>query len=53
MIVKVKQPTQEEKEKRIITLEFTPENLEELLSCLETEMQINGKESIERALKLS
>ncbi len=44
MIINVKEPTtQEEKEQRIVTVEFIPENIEELLSCLEAELQRNGE----------
>ena len=42
--INVKEPTtQEEKEQRIVTVEFIPENIEELLSCLEAELQRNGE----------
>lgn len=43
MIINVKEPTQDEKEKRIVALEFIPENIEELLSCFEAELRISGE----------
>ena len=43
MKVSVLEPTQQEKENRTITVEFIPENIEELLSCVEVQLQKEGK----------
>ena len=45
MIVNVKDPMQDEKERRIVTVEFIPENVEDLLSCLKAELQRNREKN--------
>lgn len=39
MKIKVLEPNEEEKEKRIITLDFIPETIEELLICLQSKWE--------------
>ena len=42
MIVEILDPTEEERADRIVHMRFIPENIEELLSCVESELQRNG-----------